>query len=208
MLTHSVTVAVTLAFLAAARQSIMWWHESKIHFPAVKRRFGTDMLIVLWVGYLWLLALMLMAPGEPVTTLSMAAIIVFVSAAGLRLWAFSTLGRFYSAAVVVYEGHAIVRSGPYRVLAHPLYLGLTLEVVAIAVSTASWLGYLVAIVVIGAIRVQIRREEMALTEAFGEAYSEYRMRAWDISDGWWNVEPLGDRNFIRSHGPAQGGDAI
>jgi hypothetical protein len=40
---------------------------------------------------------------------------------GLRIWAIVTLGRFFRRVVVVQEDHAVVRTGPYRLVRHRSY---------------------------------------------------------------------------------------
>ena len=44
----------------------------------------------------------------------------------LTVWARWHLGRNWSSAVAVKEGHTLVRSGPYRAVRHPIYTGLVL----------------------------------------------------------------------------------
>jgi len=57
----------------------------------------------------------------PLSTVGM----VLVVAGGLwRIWCFRTMGRLFTAAVVVQEGHKLVKTGPYGFVRHPSYTGL------------------------------------------------------------------------------------
>ena len=56
----------------------------------------------------------------------------------LRVWCVTTLGRFWTTRVVVVPGATLVRRGPYRVLPHPMYLLLLLEVVAFPLAWGEW----------------------------------------------------------------------
>jgi protein-S-isoprenylcysteine O-methyltransferase Ste14 len=83
----------------------------------------------------------------------------------LRLWAAGHIDK----------GREITRSGPYRFLRHPLYVGSTLIGVGFAIASRSlavWvltLGYLAV-----TLWAAIRTEERTLDERFAGAYSDYR----------------------------------
>jgi protein-S-isoprenylcysteine O-methyltransferase Ste14 len=72
---------------------------------------------------------------------------------------------------------ALVTDGPYRFTRNPMYLGMVVALLGIAL----WLGSLTPFVVIPVFasliqREFIRDEERRLSEAFGRAYHEYRNR--------------------------------
>ncbi|MEU6132148.1 isoprenylcysteine carboxylmethyltransferase family protein [Saccharopolyspora sp. NPDC047091] len=52
------------------------------------------------------------------------AVAVFFGGVVLRLTAVHRLGRFYSHRVRTVDGHAIVSTGPYRLVRHPAYTGM------------------------------------------------------------------------------------
>jgi protein-S-isoprenylcysteine O-methyltransferase Ste14 len=75
----------------------------------------------------------------------------------------------------VKEGHTLVRTGPYRIVRHPIYTGLLLAVIGTAVAIGEWRGVLAIIfVLIGFLR-KIRVEEERMSENFPE-YAEYRQQ--------------------------------
>jgi protein-S-isoprenylcysteine O-methyltransferase Ste14 len=92
---------------------------------------------------------------------------------GVR-WVLASLGRNVSETVLTKSDHALVTTGPYRWVRHPLYsTGVTL-ILSIGLMLASWvvLGFaLVAAVLI--LTVVIPREEQRLIEAFGDDYRRY-----------------------------------
>jgi protein-S-isoprenylcysteine O-methyltransferase Ste14 len=100
-----------------------------------------------------------------------------IAAAGelLRIWAAGHLDK----------GREITRSGPYRFVRHPLYLGSALMGLGFIVAARNWwvaglvIGYLV--VTVGA---AIRTEEAALDAQFAGAYADYRSG---------RAEPVGKR---------------
>ncbi len=93
---------------------------------------------------------------------------------GLAGWARFHLGRLWSGTVTLKEEHAIIRTGPYGVVRHPIYTGLVLAFAGTALAQttlAALLGFV--LVVIGLI-IKIRQEERLLTDHFGAAYDAYR----------------------------------
>jgi protein-S-isoprenylcysteine O-methyltransferase Ste14 len=86
----------------------------------------------------------------------------------LRIWA----------AGHVEKSREVTRSGPYRFVRHPLYLGTTLIALGLSIACASPLVALIVLVYIGVtIPAAIRAEEAHLREKFGAAYDSYVQRA-------------------------------
>lgn len=102
-------------------------------------------------------------------------LIVLVSGLGLTVWARRHLGRNWSAEVVVKEDHALVRTGPYRYVRHPIYTGLLLAFLGMAVMFGEWRGLLALALFLVSFTVKSRQEEARMSETFPE-YSEYRRR--------------------------------
>lgn len=76
---------------------------------------------------------------------------------------------------------ALARSGPYRFTRNPMYLGLVLLLVGIAVgSDGPWLLLQVPLLVLALQQGVIVREEAYLERKFGEDYRRYRqeVRRW------------------------------
>ena len=72
--------------------------------------------------------------------------------------------------------HRLATGGPFRILRHPIYMGLNL----LAFGTALWVPTAIVwgafvLMVIGS-DLRARAEETLLEQAFGEAYREYRAR--------------------------------
>jgi protein-S-isoprenylcysteine O-methyltransferase Ste14 len=72
---------------------------------------------------------------------------------------------------------ALVTDGPYRITRNPMYLGMVIALLGIAV----WLGSLTPLLVIPVFarliqRLFITNEERRLSDVFGAAYHEYRNR--------------------------------
>ena len=90
-----------------------------------------------------------------------------IAAAGelLRIWAAGHLDK----------GREITRSGPYRFVRHPLYLGSALMGAGFIAAARSWLvAGLVVVYLSLTYLAAIRTEEAALDARFAGAYTEYR----------------------------------
>jgi protein-S-isoprenylcysteine O-methyltransferase Ste14 len=83
----------------------------------------------------------------------------------LRIWAAGHIDK----------GREITRSGPYRFVRHPLYLGSTIMAVGFAVASGdSRVVALVAAYMIATLLAAMHTEERALDEKFSGEYSRYR----------------------------------
>lgn len=92
-------------------------------------------------------------------------------------WARIHLGRLWSTSVTRKAGHHVVDSGPYGIVRHPIYTGITLASVATAAmrgTGAAWAG---AAVMTAGWYVKARLEEGFLRAELGAAaYDEYARR--------------------------------
>ena len=90
------------------------------------------------------------------------------------IWARSTLGGNWSAAVTLKENHSLVQRGPYRLVRHPIYAGVLFAMLGSAVVYGE-LGCFVAVVLafLGW-WLKARREEEFMARQFGEDYRRYQ----------------------------------
>lgn len=100
----------------------------------------------------------------------------------LRAWSYRSLGKHYTVTVFVRRDHALVQSGPYRWLRHPLHLGLNLEMLGLALTQPSVVTLGLAGVCVIVLLLRNRVEERALVNALGDSYRHYRGVAWDVID--------------------------
>ncbi len=95
----------------------------------------------------------------------------------LRWQAKRTLGRFFTARVVIFPDHELIQRGLYRYIRHPGYLGILLFLLGWPLLVGQWWGlgvlWLPALL---AYLYRIRIEEAALSEAFGALYRDYARR--------------------------------
>ncbi|MDT3686332.1 MAG: isoprenylcysteine carboxylmethyltransferase family protein [Pseudorhodoplanes sp.] len=102
---------------------------------------------------------------------------VFVLALALLAWGIATITRAGSNVPTNMPATTIVQTGPYRFTRNPIYLGMFLGLVGLAIAFDSlWLlGTLVAFVLVIRYGV-VAREEAYLERKFGDVYRHYRTR--------------------------------
>jgi len=100
---------------------------------------------------------------------------VVLVAAGLlfAVWARVHLGRNWSGGVTVKEDHALVRSGPYRIVRHPIYTGLILAFLGSAIALGQWRGVASVLLAFLSFTLKSRSEEVQMAENFPD-YAQYR----------------------------------
>lgn len=132
------------------------------HYPAMAAFHAA--FLVACVAEPWLLH----RPFLPAVGLPALACAAF--AQGLRYWAVTTLGPRWNTRVIVLPGWPPVTDGPYRLMGHPNYLAVVVEIAALPLVHGAWLTALcfsLGNAVLLAVRIRV--EERALREAFPRA---------------------------------------
>jgi protein-S-isoprenylcysteine O-methyltransferase Ste14 len=87
------------------------------------------------------------------------------------------LGRLWSGAITLKEGHRIVDTGPYALVRHPIYTGLIFALLASSVAQARATALAGAALLTFGFWLKARAEEHFLMAELGEdAYRAYRRR--------------------------------
>ena len=104
-----------------------------------------------------------------------------IAGEAFRQWSTYTLGRFFTAPVVIMSGHKLLTKGPYGVVRHPGYLGALMANAGLGLMVQSWLAPLVTMCIIALAYVyRIYLEEKALKREFGSKYVDYSRRTHRI----------------------------
>jgi protein-S-isoprenylcysteine O-methyltransferase Ste14 len=104
----------------------------------------------------------------------------FAAGECIRLAALRALGRQYSAFLTVQEGHQLIRTGIYRRIRHPFYLGGLLNAPGVLLALRSPLSVLVFVASVFFVVNRIGREEQLLCDAFPQSYPSYRQTSWRL----------------------------
>ena len=112
-------------------------------------------------------------PGLP--ALAWLGVVLGVCGLALRLWAVLKLRERYTRTLFIQDEHSIERSGPYRWIRHPGYLGSLLCLNGIALASGNLVTLVASVVATSAAySYRIRIEDEMLIAALGPSYVEYR----------------------------------
>ncbi len=106
-------------------------------------------------------------------TLTLIGLAVVAAGLAYSAWARAHLGRNWSATVTVKEGHELIRSGPYAHVRHPIYSGIILAFVGMALVYGEWRGVAAIVLVFVAFAIKGRIEDRRMSETFA-AFDDYR----------------------------------
>lgn len=103
-----------------------------------------------------------------------SGLLLFAAGVFLRLWGIVHLKNQFTRHVTVSEGDQIVSTGPYRKLRHPLYTGLLLIALGMALFFTSLIAAVWgALVVTWSLIRRIESEEQLLLKKFGPEYGHW-----------------------------------
>jgi protein-S-isoprenylcysteine O-methyltransferase Ste14 len=115
--------------------------------------------------------------GYAALLLAVTGCLLAVAGAAVILRSRAELGSAWSLVPMADEGTGLVTTGPYRLVRHPIYLGLSMLAMGEALAFNSWPA--LVILLSGIVPTFVWRacaEEKLLTRTFGERYAHYRMQ--------------------------------
>ena len=107
------------------------------------------------------------------TTSLMVSIAVVIVGTMFTIWALATLGRCFG---LLPEVRGLVRSGPYALMRHPVYVGEAISALGIVIAKPHPLVLLAWMAFVGLQYWRTIYEERALTVAYPAEYGAYRAR--------------------------------
>lgn len=125
-----------------------------------------------------------------------------LAGAVLLTWSAVLLGRFLMHEAAVREDHALIRTGPYRFVRHPVYAGYLALLLGSGLASLNICLWLLWPVSLMGILLQAASEEQLLGERFGPEYDCYVRRTGRLVPHLWgqaaNPEAASDRGGKRS----------
>jgi protein-S-isoprenylcysteine O-methyltransferase Ste14 len=156
------------------------------HAPRARPGVRVPPPLIFVVGFLVAWVLDRFWRAIPLLSASSAALgpigfVLLVGGVALSAWAMLTFRRAHTAIIPIRPARRVVSHGPYRFTRNPMYVGLTIAYIGIAVLyNSAWPLILLPLVLIVLVRTVIEREEAYLRVAFGTEYIAYqsRVRRW------------------------------
>jgi protein-S-isoprenylcysteine O-methyltransferase Ste14 len=97
---------------------------------------------------------------------------------GTAVWLFtaaaSEMGRNWSVVARTRADHQLVRTGPFGIVRHPIYLAMWLYLFSLGVAFGHWLTLLIGLpFFLAGTLIRVREEEKLLRAQFGEDHARY-----------------------------------
>jgi len=113
-------------------------------------------------------------------------LVVGVTGAVLLVWASVLLGRFMMHEAAIREDHALIESGPYRFVRHPVYTGYLALLLGSGVASLNVCLLLLWPVSLLGILIQAASEDQLLGARFGRDYERYVGRIGRLVPRCWS----------------------
>jgi protein-S-isoprenylcysteine O-methyltransferase Ste14 len=176
-----IIVLRTISLLAFAGPMSLGVRRRRAHAEARARQRGIDRAPVFanFAAFTLFLPSLLMFAGsaEGITALLLAVFgsLLAVAGAALVLRSRAELGAAWSFVPMASQAAGLVTTGPYRLVRHPIYLGLALLAMGEALAFGSRPAFLIVLCgIVPTFLWRARAEEALLRRAFGERYALYR----------------------------------
>jgi protein-S-isoprenylcysteine O-methyltransferase Ste14 len=166
--------------------SIYWEAAAKSAAPIASSESRGSRRLHVFLANAALVLILAPVPGLRQRCLPASPIIIAAGLAiqamglGLAVWARRHLGLNWSGEIAVKVDHRLVRSGPYRVVRHPIYtalLGMYTGSAVVSGELHALIGLAMAVFAYGR---KVRREEANLLESYGAEYRDYRGATWAL----------------------------
>lgn len=139
------------------------WIKSKGGYEVGRSHYRY--IVILHLLFFLSLILEIMINRPEFMVWSVIPFIIFLLAQIGRVWALTSLGRFWNTRIMILPGAKIVTKGPYRFIRHPNYAIVIIEIAMLPlVFQAYWTALIFTIFNALIISVRINIEEKALKE--------------------------------------------
>lgn len=130
-----------LAELRLAKRNEAWAREQGA------QEFGAKhypLFFVLHTGWLIAFPLEAVLRGGGLGPYWWVFLLLFVAAQGLRYWAITTLGKRWNTRILILPEATVIETGPYRLVRHPNYVAVIVELVVVPLIFGATITALVA----------------------------------------------------------------
>lgn len=119
-------------------------------------------------------------PALPARILDVLGLAIYLIGLLFTLWARQTLARFWgistSTNVKLLDDHQLIQTGPYAFVRHPMYFGWWVAMLGLTMIYPVWAVFLLFLFSLISFVGRAHREETALAERFGNAWTGYKKK--------------------------------
>jgi protein-S-isoprenylcysteine O-methyltransferase Ste14 len=179
----TLVIVLRVLSLAAFAAPMLLSNRAQVGEPAQASRPAVDRtpLAANIAAFGLFFASLLLSSGSPAHALALALALsgctLALAGAALVLRSRAELGSAWSLLPKAARDTGLVTTGPYRLVRHPIYLGLTLLASGNALSFGSSVSFLIVLTgIVPTFAWRASAEEGELSRAFGEGFAVYRRR--------------------------------
>lgn len=118
-----------------------------------------------------------LAYEEKYFSIRVTALVVYLIFSWFQIWAYKTLGDYYSQEIAIRKEHKIISTGPYKLIRHPQYLSQIIVDIAGAVATLSFILLPLAIIQIPFLILRAKEEEKLFAKYLHNDFNAYKEKS-------------------------------
>lgn len=151
-----------LAELLVARQNEKWMKNlGGVEFGQTHYRVMVALHSLFFLFYFWEVYYF----EKEISPIWPLLLILFMLTQAGRVWALTSLGRYWNTKIIVLPEAEVIVKGPYKYLRHPNYVIVTLEFIIIPLLFQAYFTFIVfSLLNIWILSIRIPEEEKALTK--------------------------------------------
>lgn len=108
--------------------------------------------------------------------LGLIGVLIDLVSVAFAIWARVTLGRNWSNAIALKEGHELIKRGPYAIVRHPIYTGLLFATLGSALTVGTATSYIGLAFLLAGVLIRIHDEDALMAREFPNEHPAYRDR--------------------------------
>lgn len=112
--------------------------------------------------------------------------IFLVIGISFRVWSINVLGKNFTATVKITREHQLIKTGPYKIIRHPSYLGALIAIIGCPIFlNNTYTIFISCVAMMIAYYFRINVEEKTLSNHFGEFYEDYKKSTYRLLPLIW-----------------------
>ena len=121
-----------------------------------------------------------------INSVTVIGIIFLVIGICFRVWSINVLGKNFTATVKITKEHELIKTGPYKLIRHPSYLGAFIAIIGCPVFlNNTYTIFISCVAMMIAYYFRINVEEKTLSNHFGKYYEDYKKNTYRLLPLIW-----------------------